>query len=63
MLKNSIIRDQEQRQFEMKKVLALQPGPEIVEQLHSYQRDVTKKVKQMKAMAGELNMNKTEVSA
>jgi hypothetical protein len=63
MLKNSIIQEQERQQTKMKQILARQPGPEIVEQLHTYQQDVTKKVKQMKAMAGELNMNQTEVSA
>lgn len=63
MMKNSVIRELEQQQIEMKQVVARRPGPEIVEQLHNYQQDVTKKVKQMKAMAGELNMNKTEVSA
>jgi len=62
MVKNSVIQEQERQQTEMKKILARQPGPEIVEQLHTYQQDVTKKVKQMKAMAGELNMNQTEVS-
>ncbi|KAL7433259.1 hypothetical protein ACHAXH_005601, partial [Discostella pseudostelligera] len=62
MLKNSIIQEQERQQTKMKQILARQPGPEIVEQLHTYQQDVTKKVKQMKAMAGELNMNQTEVN-
>lgn len=62
MVKNSIIQEQERQQMKLKKALARRPGPEIVEQLHNVQQDVIKKVKQMTAMAGELNMNKTEVS-
>ncbi|KAL7473378.1 hypothetical protein ACHAXS_013830 [Conticribra weissflogii] len=58
--KNSIIQEQEQRQIEMEKNLARQPGFDVVEQMNSYQQDVKKKSKQMKAMASELNMHQAQ---
>lgn len=59
--KNTIIQEQEKRQLEMEKSLARQPGPEMAEQLNSYQNEVRKKSKQVKAMAGELNMHHAQV--
>jgi hypothetical protein len=60
--KNFIIRDHEKRQLEMEKVMARQPGPDMAEQLSFYQNDVSKKTKQMKAMASELNMHQTQMN-
>ncbi|KAL3802581.1 hypothetical protein ACHAW5_011336 [Stephanodiscus triporus] len=60
--KNAIIRDHEKRQLDMEKVIARQPGPDMAEQLCFYQNDVTKKTKQMKAMASELNMHQTQIN-
>ncbi|KAL3815438.1 hypothetical protein ACHAXA_009183 [Cyclostephanos tholiformis] len=60
--KNGIIRDHEKRQLDMEKDLARQPGPEMAEQLLFYQNDVSTKIKQMKAMASELNMHQTQIN-
>jgi len=61
--KNTIIREQENRQLEIEKTLARKPQEErIAEQLSSYQNDLRKKSKQMKAMASELNMHQTQVN-
>ncbi len=46
----------------MEKNLARRPGFDVVEQMNSYQQDVKKKSKQMKAMASELNMHQAQVS-
>ena len=59
--KNVIIQEQEKRQLEMEKSLARHPGPEMAEQLNSYQNEVRKKSKQVKAMAGELSMQHAQV--
>ena len=60
--KNGIIQDHEKRLLDMDKVLARQPGPEMAEQLIFYQNDVSTKIKQMKAMASELNMHQTQIN-
>jgi len=60
--KTSVIQEQEKRQLEMENAMARQPGPDVAEQISSYQNDVRKKSKQMKAMASELNMHQTQVN-
>mmetsp|Transcript_3692 Transcript_3692/g.7843 ORF Transcript_3692/g.7843 Transcript_3692/m.7843 type:complete len:888 (+) Transcript_3692:263-2926(+) len=60
--KNSSIQEQEERRIEIEKNLARRPGPDVVEQMNSYQQDVKKKSKQMKAMASELNMHQAQVN-
>ena len=42
-------------------ILARQPGPEVAEQLSTYQGNLREKTKQMKAMASELNMYQAQV--
>lgn len=59
--KNSVIKEHEKRKQEMEKTIARQPGPDVSEQLNFFQNDARKKTKQMKAMAGELNMHQTQV--
>jgi len=60
--KNAIIRDHEERQLDTEKAMARHPGPDMAEQLSFYQNDVSKKTKQMKAMASELNMHQTQMN-
>ena len=60
--KNGIIQEHENRIMDMEKVMARQPGPEMAEQLIFYQNDVSTKMKQMKAMASELNMHQTQIN-
>lgn len=60
--KNGIIQKLQQKQIDIEKLLARKPGPEISEELNAYQNDVRKKSKQMKAMAGELNMHNAQVN-
>ena len=45
----------------MQNILARQPGPEVAEQLSTYQGNLREKTKQMKAMASELNMYQAQV--
>jgi len=60
--KDSILQEQGKKYLEIKKVLARQPGPEVSEQLAVYQSGIKEKSKQMKAMAGELNMHMAQVN-
>ena len=59
--KEVTIQEKEKKCLELKKTLARQPGPHVAEQLNEYQGVIREKNRQMKAMAGELNMNQAQV--
>jgi hypothetical protein len=61
--KDLLIHEKEKLYVELKNILARQPGPEVAEQLSTYQANLRDKTKQMKAMASELNMYQAQVSA
>lgn len=61
--KDLLIQEKEKLYVELKNILARQPGPEVAEQLSTYQGNLREKTKQMKAMASELNMYQAQVSA
>ncbi|GBF96803.1 flagellar associated protein [Raphidocelis subcapitata] len=54
--KDMLIREKEKLYVELKNILARQPGPEAAEQIALYQGALRDKTKQLRAMAGELNM-------
>ena len=54
------ITEKEKLYVELKNVLARQPGPEIGEQVSMYQAALRQKTKQMKRLAGELNMYESQ---
>lgn len=60
--KDAIIQDQEHQYLILKKQRSRQPGIDVVEKLSVRETEVRAKEKQMKAMAGELNMNQAQVS-
>jgi chromosome segregation ATPase len=60
--KGLIIQEKEKMYNELKTVLARQPGPEVAEQLTTYQQSLKQKTRQMKAMASELNMYQAQVN-
>ena len=60
--KDGVIQDQEHQYLVLKKQRSRQPGMEIEEKLSARETEVRSKEKQMKAMAGELNMNQAQVS-
>ena len=60
--KGLIIQEKEKMYTELKTVLARQPGPEVAEQLTTYQQSLKQKTRQMKAMASELNMYQAQVN-
>lgn len=60
--KGLIIQEKEKMYSELKTVLARQPGPEVAEQLTTYQQSLKQKTRQMKAMASELNMYQAQVN-
>jgi preprotein translocase subunit Sec63 len=59
--KDLLIQEKEKLYVELKNILARQPGPEVAEQLTTYQGTLREKTKQMKAMASELNMYQAQV--
>lgn len=61
--KDLLIQEKEKLYVELKNILARQPGPEVAEQLSTYQGNLREKTKQMKAMASELNMYQAQVRA
>lgn len=61
--KDLLIQEKEKLYVELKNILARQPGPEVAEQLSTYQGNLREKTKQMKAMASELNMYQAQVPA
>ena len=60
--KGVIIQEKEKLYNELKTVLARQPGPEVAEQLTTYQQGLKQKTRQMKSMASELNMYQAQVN-
>jgi chromosome segregation ATPase len=60
--KGVIIQEKEKLYNELKVVLARQPGPEVAEQLTTYQQGLKQKTRQMKSMASELNMYQAQVN-
>lgn len=60
--KVAIIQEKEERIASLEKQLTRKPGSELVEKLKSKENEVREKGRQMKAMAGELNMNQAQVS-
>ena len=56
-----LIQEKEKLYVELKNILARQPGPEVAEQLSTYQANIREKNKQMKAMASELNTHQAQV--
>merc|ERR1711939_126274 len=60
--KSLIVQEKEKMLGELKGVLARQPGPEVAEQLSTYQQALKQKTRQMKAMASELNMYQAQVN-
>merc|ERR1711871_1020489 len=60
--KDLLIQEKERLYVELKNILGRQPGPEVAEQLSVYQTNLREKTKQMKAMAGELEMYKQQVN-
>ncbi|GKT33055.1 Cilia- and flagella-associated protein 58 [Aduncisulcus paluster] len=59
--KDLLIEEKEKLYLELKRILARQPGPEIVEQVSSYQKIVREKTRQLKTLAAELTMYQTQV--
>lgn len=60
--KGLIIQEKEKLYVELKTILARQPGPEVAEQLTTYQQSLKTKTRQMKAMASELNMYQAQIN-
>jgi preprotein translocase subunit Sec63 len=56
-----LIQEKEKLYIELKNILARQPGPEVAEQLSTYQANIREKNKQMKSMASELNTHQAQV--
>ena len=55
--KEFVIRERETVYVELREILARQPGPEVAEQLHEFQRSLKCKTKQLKRLSAELNMS------
>lgn len=60
--KDVAVQEKSKSIFELKKILARQPGPDIAEKMNECQTNLREKSRQMKAMAGELNMYQAQVS-
>jgi len=60
--KDTIIQEQEHQYVTLKKQFERQPGTDLVEKLTIKETEVREKERQMRAMAGELNMNQNQVS-
>jgi chromosome segregation ATPase len=56
------IQEKEKQSAELKKILSRQPGPEVAEQLSSYQQSLKDRTKQMKSITSERNMYQAQVS-
>ena len=59
--KDLLIQHKEKLYVELKNILARQPGPEVAEQLATYQQSLTERAKQMEQMEAELSMSHTQV--
>ena len=60
--KAAIIQEKEEEILSLEKQLSRKPGSELLDKLKSKENEVREKARQMKAMAGELNMNQAQVS-
>merc|ERR1719174_3170812 len=60
--KDLLIHHKEKLYVELKNILARQPGPEVAEQLATYQQSLTERAKQMEQMEAELTMSHTQAS-
>ena len=56
VVKQNVIKEQEKLYVELKNVLARQPGPEVVDQLAIYQKNLRAKQQQYKKMQSELEI-------
>jgi len=59
--KEMLLAEKDKLYVECKNILARQPGPEVAEQLSSYQQALRDRTKSMKATASELNMLQSQV--
>jgi preprotein translocase subunit Sec63 len=57
-----LIQEKEKVYVELKAIIARQPGPEVEEQLLTYQQTLKEKSKQLAAMDDELDMYRQQVS-
>ena len=60
--KELLIHHKEKLYLELKNILARQPGPEVAEQLSTYQQSLSERAKQIEAMEAELTMSHTQAS-
>lgn len=60
--KDAIIQEKEEHVLMLRKQLIRKPGIEITDKLKIKENEVREKSRQMKAMAGELNMNQVQVN-
>lgn len=60
VMKQSVIKEQEKLYVELKNVLARQPGPEIIDQLSIYQKNLRAKQQQYKKMENELEIYRVQ---
>ena len=60
--KEFVIRERETVYVELREILARQPGPEVAEQLHEFQRSLKCKTKQLKRLSAELNMSEVSLN-
>jgi len=60
--KDLLIQHKEKLYVELKNILARQPGPEVAEQLSTYQASLAERAKQMEQMQAELSMSHTQAS-
>ena len=60
--KDLLIQHKEKLYVELKNILARQPGPEVAEQLSTYQASLAERAKQIEAMEAELTMSHTQAS-
>ena len=60
--KDLLIHHKEKLYVELKNILARQPGPEVAEQLSTYQQSLAERAKQMEQMEAELSMSHTQAS-
>jgi chromosome segregation ATPase len=54
------IQSNEKLYKELKTILSKQPGPEVAEQLNTYQQNLKEKTNQLKALASEVNMYRSD---
>eukprot|EP00768_Dysnectes_brevis_P007462 gnl/Dysnectes_brevis/6311_a9692_277.p1 GENE.gnl/Dysnectes_brevis/6311_a9692_277~~gnl/Dysnectes_brevis/6311_a9692_277.p1 ORF type:complete len:889 (+),score=436.04 gnl/Dysnectes_brevis/6311_a9692_277:49-2715(+) len=59
--KDLVIEEKERLYSDLKAVLSRQPGPEVLEQLTSYQQAIKQKTRQLQTMSAELAMYQTQV--